>query len=141
DLAGQRGVGHLPHCAGRLEPAGQQAHGLLTPVPRKPWRFSGPVTATACLHELFRGWRLRIETPQPRHAVIRGWWSWSVDHLFHQFSFSIFVPFNETPATRPALVITKAMTGSPRVVLSMRPLAPMLATATVASAPTVQPLL
>src|SRR5690606_30730982 len=56
-------------------------------------------------------------------------------------SLAIFVPSMDTPAMRPALFMTKPTIGWRTVLLSILPLAPMLATATVASAPTVQPLL
>ncbi|MNT91079.1 hypothetical protein D3C72_2321190 [compost metagenome] len=51
------------------------------------------------------------------------------------------MPASDTPAIRPPLFITKPTMGCCAVLVSMRPLAPMLTTATVASAPTVQPLL
>src|SRR5690606_13585813 len=51
------------------------------------------------------------------------------------------VPSNETPAINPALVMTNPTMGSRRVFKSTAPVALRLATATVASAPTVHPLL
>src|SRR5690606_18953186 len=57
----------------------------------------------------------------------------------YRLSGSILAPSTDTPAIRPAFVSENATTGSFMVLVSIRPLAPTVAIATVASTPAVQP--